>query len=434
MIKKFSTVEFLKTPKKIIFEGGWVLTGQIFVTVVNLIGIRIVTEFLPAQTLGTATMWLGISVLLKNIFIMPLLNYQIRFYPEYVQKKKITAFNRITLRLIIWLIILSSLLFFIATIILISFNFILSGYVILTIVVLFFLVDALKSFYINKHQAERKQKYYALWLIVESFLTYTLIYVLISNFPSAEVYLLSMSVGTLLGIVIFRDYKINKNQTNEIHNLNIRDIIYEAKKFSLPFIPMAFLSWIMNLSSRYFIGFIGSTYEAGIFIASFSIASRPFIMLSGIATLFFRPILLEAFSKDERKKINFILRSWIIAILFLGLLTLVILIFGNKLIAKFFLSSEYRINTLVIFFFVGLGYFLLAIYQIFENFLFAMKKTKEILLINIIGTFTFLITNFLLVTKYAITGAVISITISFALQLAAVIAFFIFQNGGRIVR
>lgn len=432
MINNFSTVEFLKAHKKVMFEGGWVLTGQIVVAVVNLIGIRVVTEFLPAETLGIATMWLGISILLKNIFIIPFLNYQIRYYPEYLQKKNISDFNRITLRLIITLCIFSSILFIITTVLLISFRFLNSGYIILTLVVMFFLSDTIKSFYINKLQAERKQKYYAIWLIVESLLIYTLIYGLISNFPSAEIYLLSMSVGTLLGILIFRDYRINNKQAEAIDHLNIRDIMNDAKKFSLPFIPMAFLSWIMNLSSRYFIGISEGTYEAGIFVASFSIASRPFIMLSGIATSFFRPILLEAFSKDERKKINLVLRSWIIAILISGLLILSIFIFGNKLIAEFFLSSEYRTNTLVLFFFIGLGYFFLALHQIFENFLFAMKKTNLILYASIVGTLTFLITNYLLVPIYSTTGAAISISIAFAVQFVVALSFFIYRNGATI--
>lgn len=434
MTNNFSTVDLLKTHKKIIFEGGWVLTGQIVVALVNLIGIRIVTEFLPAQTLGIATMWLGISVLLKNIFIIPFLNYQIRFYPEYILKKNIIDFNRITLRVILKLSIFSSSLFLLTTTILISLKLLYSEYLILFVVILFFLSDTLKSFYINQYQAERKQKKYAQWLIFEALLIYTLIFLVISNYPSEESYLLSMTIGIFLGIFFFRDYRINNNQTNDSAQLSSKEIINESKKFALPFIPMAFPSWIMNLSSRYFIGFIGSTYEVGIFVAAFSIASRPFIMLSGIVTVFLRPILFEAFSKEQSNKIKIILKSWILSVLILGTLTLSVFIFGNKLIAEFFLASEYRSNTLELFFFIGLGYFLLAIYQIFENFLFAMKKSKQILYSSIIGTFTFLITNFLLVTYYSTTGAAISITISFAVQLAVVLTFFIFRNGNTIAK
>jgi O-antigen/teichoic acid export membrane protein len=187
---------------------------------------------------------------------------------------------------------------------------------------------------------------------------------------------------------------------------------------------MAILSWIMNLSSRYFIGIIGSTFEAGIFVAAFSIASRPFNMLSGIATNFFRPVLFEATSKGEIIKIKLVFKLWLLTILMAGILLMGIFIFGGKFIADLLLSAEYRSNVSILFFFIGLGYFILAIYQIFENFLFAFKKTKETLYSSIIGTIVFIVCNLLLVTYYSSTGAAISVSIAFGLQLITIIYFY----------
>lgn len=428
-----STKDFIKSHKNILKEGSWVLTGQIIVALINLAGIRIVTEFLSADTLGEATMWLGISVLLKNIFISPFLNYQIRFYPEYLQKKNILDFNAITFKILMRLFAFSSVFLIIITIILSLTNILKAEYIILIVLTIYFLMDTLKSYFINQYQAERKQKTYALWVIFESIIIYAIIYVIIKNFPFTESYIAAMSLGILFGIILFRDATLNQFKNLKPSYLKTSEIISEAKKFSLPFIPMAILSWIMNLSSRYFIGIIGNTFEAGIFVAAFSIASRPFIMLSGIATNFFRPVLFEATSIEADSKVRIIFNYWLLTILVFGIILICIFAFGSNYISEFLLSPEYRKNIASLFLYIGLGYFFLAIYQIFENFLFAFKKTKVILYSSIFGTIVFIVSNILLVTNYSSTGAAISVSIAFGLQLISIILFFISKRGFTIV-
>jgi O-antigen/teichoic acid export membrane protein len=427
-LKSDSLLNFIFTNKNVIKEGSWVLSGQIINAVINLATLRIITNFLPANVLGEATMWLGITVLLKSIFIQPILNYQIRFYPEYQIENKITDFNAVTLKIILLLFAVSGLLFFIISLVLLDFNIIKADYLLLLIIVSYSFLDIIKSFYINQYTAERRQNRYALWIIFEALIILLITYMVISRYPTTNSYIASMSLGIFLGIIFFRDYPNNKLKYIKKTKLKVSLIFKQATNFSLPFVTIAILSWIMNLSSRYFIGFTDSTYEAGLFVASFSIASRPFIMVSGVATSFFRPILLQATSKNDMSKISLVLKFWLITIVSGGTLLIIMFIFGSNLIANILLAPEYRKNSIILFLLIGLGYFGLAMFQVFENFLFAQKRTKEILYSNIVGTFIFIISSLILVKYFLSIGAAIAVAIAFIFQLLSVIYFFKFSH------
>lgn len=410
-IKSF--FNFIYHKRNILAEGGWVLSGQVIVAIINMAGIRIVTEFLSPEILGEATLWVGIAILLKNIFVSPFLNYQIRFYPEYRSQNKGISYNSVALKILLILVICSSVLFIFSTLVLMMNDVIKINFLILFLTLIYFSSDSIRSFGINILQAERRQKEFAIYSILESFITYLTVFLLILYLPKAESYIAAFVIAILFIIIlmkIFIPIKINfKFKTEE----NIELFKNEAFKFALPLVPVAILSWIMNLSNRYIIEILGNTADVGIFIASFSIASRPFIILSGIATNFFRPILIEVLSSNEIIKSRFVFFSWLITVTIIGTILMLLFFFGAKIIAAIFLSNDYRTEAIKLFIFIALGYFFLAIYQVFENFLFTTKNTKIILKISIVSTIVFIASNFALISIYSTFGASLSISIGF---------------------
>ncbi len=414
-IKSFFS--FISNRRKTLAEGGWVLAGQAIVALINMAGIRIVTEFLSPAVLGEATLWIGIAILLKNIFVSPFLNYQIRFYPEYRSQNKGIAYNSVALKILLILVICSSV-FFICSILILKMNDVIQiNLLILFLTVIYFSLDSIRSFGINILQAERRQKEFAHYSILESFITFSIVFLLILYMPKAESYIASFIFSILFIIILMKIFiPIKFNFTFKTEE-NIKLFINEAIKFALPLIPVTILSWIMNLSNRYIIEILGNTADVGIFIASFSIASRPFIMLGGVATNFFRPILIEVLSSNEINKSRFVFFSWLLTVTITGTLLMLLFFFGSKIIADTFLSNDYRADATKLFIFIALGYFFLAIYQVFENFLFATKNTKITLKISIIATFVFIISNFILISIYSTFGAALSVAIGFLCYL-----------------
>lgn len=421
-------LKLLKNHRHLLTEGGWVFSGQIINAFIQLAGIRIVTEYLSADTLGEATMWLGIIVLLKSIAIQPFLNYQIRFYPENLVSHSISSFNKITFKITLKLFYLSSGVFTVVSLVLISFDILKSDQIIILSLVLYFFFDVLKSFFINQLSAERKQRKVAIWTVFESLVIYLLIYIFARAYPSSESYIISMAAGISFGLLLFKgSFAIKKDISKEVE-IDKTFLLKGAFQFSGPFLVIALLSWFMNLSSRYFIGFIDNTYQAGLFVAAFSIASRPFTMLSGVITGFLRPILLQAFSQNDFQKIKIISKYWIYSILILGFAMILILFFGSELLSNILLAKEYRQSSSVLFLFIGLGYFALAMFQVFENFLLAEKRTKDILYANILGAIIFTISSLILVQEYSSLGAAISISVSFSIQFLAVFYFYKYKR------
>ena len=421
-------LKFLTNNKHLISEGSWVFTGQFINAIVLLFGIRIITEFLSADMLGEATLWLGIVVLLKNVFIQPFLNYQLRYYPENQINQTLRSFNQITFNITLILFISGSLVFAIISLFLLHLEVLNVEYLFLLILVLYFFFDILRSFFLIQLSAERKQRRIALWTIFESITVYFIIYLILSNSPSVSNYVVSMTVGILIGIISFKNYtKRIKNEYQEI-NLNWKLTLRKALNFSTPLIPIAVLSWIMNLSSRYFIGFIDNLYEAGLFVAAFSISSRPFTMLSGVIGGFLRPILFQAHSNENKQKSELVKKYWLSAVSVLGTAMVLILFFGSDLIANILLAKEYRQTSSLLFLFIGLGYFALAMFQVFENFLLAEKRTKDILYANIFGVIIFIVFSLVLVKEYSSLGAAIAIAVSFVFQFLAAFYFYKYKR------
>lgn len=425
-LRRNSIFNYINLYPKIIKEGGWVFSGQVITAIINLIGIRIITEYLPANVLGEATMWMGVVVLLKNIFVQPFLNFQIRYYPEYQIRNKLLSFNSITFKIILVLFFASLILLSVGLIIFILFFHFSFNIILIIVILYYYIADLLKSFFINHISADRKQRTYATWIIIEAILMYWFAYLVIKNYQDTALYLLALATGTLLATYVFKDNSLTTLIKFKDSDLKINHILKEAYKFSLPFVPMALISWLMNLSSRYFIGIINNSYEVGIFVASFSIASRPFTMLSGVATNFLRPILLQAISKNERIKVKKLFTLWLGIVLIGGLVLMLLFIFAGSFIAEILLAESYRSNAAIFFCLIGFGYFSLAVYQVFENFLLSKNKTNYILYSTISGASTFLISNLIFVNLFAATGAAFSILISFSIQLLAIVFYYYF--------
>lgn len=419
---------FIKANNKLLNEGGWVISGQIITAVIQLIGLRIITEFLPANVFGQATLWLGIIVLIKSIFIQPVFNYQIRYYTDFFYKNEEITFRSFTLNILTVLSLASSIIFIVIALLLVQLGIINHTGLLIFLVTGYFLLEVFKSYHLNQLSAKREQKIYSLWIIVEAVATYSLVYLFINYFPTAEAYILAISSGILISILIFAKIQ-SKIKVQELNNnFDYKQEIKTVIKYATPFVFIAMLSWIMNLSSRYFLGIYSSTYEAGLFVAAFSIASRPFTMLSGVITSFLRPILFQAQSKKDEHKIRRVKKIWIYSILTGGIIVMITLILGNEIITRTLLAKEYRSNSLVLFFYIGIGYFGLAAYQAFENFLLAIKKSKEIMYANIVGAVIFIICNIILVKYYSLIGAAISISVSFIFQLLIIIILYLKSN------
>ncbi len=409
--------QYLTQYKHLIKEGSWVFFGQISVAVISLAGLRILTEIAPANILGGATLLLGALTLLRNIFIAPVGNTQIRFHPEYVSTGHAKWFDDNIKRLYIRLIAIS-LLIFIAIFFLWSslsnyaFNFLL-----LLILIFYYTLDAIKSFKINRLSAERRQKYAALWQVTDALFVNAFFIVALIIVNNVESYLAGQTIGLFVGIIIFGYLFYPELENKNPQNPDYAEIKSKIIRYGLPFIPLALVSWISNLGDRYIIQNFLTLNEVGIYTAVYSIASRPFLMVGGILSGFFRPILFQKEGQKYYLHANETFKWWLIIATIIFTTTILLFLFTGNFIINLILAKSYAQDSFNIFLIIGIAYAIFSTIQIVENRLYSIGQSKKVILPEIIGAAVNLIANFILIPVYGIEGAALSTLIAFLVQL-----------------
>lgn len=407
---------YLIQHKHLIAEGGWVLFGQTTVAVISLIGLRLFTEIAAPNILGGATLLLGALTLLRNIFIAPIGNTQIRFHPEYLNKGYAKWFDENIKRLYIKFIFISVGVFIVVFFVWTFISNHTLNFLLLVILILYFTIDAFKGFKINRLSAERKQKFAAIWQIVDTILVNAFFITALLFVNNVESYLTGQTIGLFFGLFIFGFIAFPKIENKKQENPDYSVIKNKVVKYGIPFIPLAIVSWISNLGDRYVIGNFMSLNDVGIYTAVYSIASRPFIMLGGVLSGFFRPILFQAESRNDKLKANKTFVIWLICTATVFFLSIIIYLIGGNFIINLLLSKSFTQNVFLFFLVIGIAYAFFGLNQILENRIFSFGDSSKIIFPNIITALLNLMANFFLVPIYGIKGAAFATLLSSVFQ------------------
>ena len=88
--------------QQIVREGLWVAAGQVGAAVGLLVGTRLITELLPPEVYGTATLLLGVTLLAQNVFCTPVLSAGYRFHADLARDNAVWRLRRVTVRFLVW--------------------------------------------------------------------------------------------------------------------------------------------------------------------------------------------------------------------------------------------------------------------------------------------------------------------------------------------
>ena len=413
--------QFLTQYKHLIKEGGWVFTGQISVAIISLVGLRILTEIAPANILGGATLLLGILTLLRNIFIAPIGNTQIRFHPEYVNTGNAKWFDDNIRKLYLKLLVVSIIVFILIYFIWVYYSSFSINLLLLLILILYYSFDAIKGYKINRLSAERRQKYAALWQIADVLLINTFFIVFLIYYTNVESYLAGQGFGLLVGLIFFGFIFFPKIKNKETAIPDVSEIKTKVIKYGLPFVPLAIVSWISNLGDRYIISNYLTLNEVGIYTATYSIASRPILMFYGIMSGLLRPILFQAEGIGNTNKAKIIFKHWITVLILSAIIIFICYLFLGKIIINLLLAANYRENNFPIFMIIAASYLIYGIVQTFESRLYSVELTKNTILPSSLAAGFNIIMNYLMIPCLGIMGAAFASLISFSVHLFIVL-------------
>lgn len=183
-------------------------------------------------------------------------------------------------------------------------------------------------------------------------------------------------------------------------------------RISIPLAMTTLINSILVLGDRWVLNYYCSTSEIGIYALATKISGIFELLIVNTLTIFYSPVVYKSYQNigikryEKRNRKNFLMYVLVSGIAMAGFLISVKWIFPILIDSKYNDSLKYLWMVLIGEFFLGATYF--RTYLI--NY---KKKTKYILLINIVATLFNLITNIVFIPRYQIYAAAGTTAVSY---------------------
>jgi O-antigen/teichoic acid export membrane protein len=393
--------------------------GQVAVALVGLIGVRLLTELAPREIFGEASLLLGIQALCKNIFTTPLSNGQTRFHSGYLQRGHAHWFTRQLARYT-WIGSGIGILFYIPGFII--WRTLRGGeirLVLLFALVLMSLIDVPKTLRLVRLGADRLWRQFAVWSASEALLGVAFSAAALCLYRSAASLIIGQVAAATATLLLFGFalFPTLPEDRAEVPPESERELRRKLLRYGAAFVPIAVFGWILNVGDRYALeGFLGPK-EVGLYVAAYSIASRPFIMVSGVIAAVARPIMFEAANAEQDEKARKVFRLWLVLLAVIVVAGLGAMLLLGNVMADVFLAADYRPKAANIFIWVGLGYALYSMEQVVENRILTFGASGRLLWPTALGATANVLLNILLIPRYGVLGAAYATAATFGLQL-----------------
>jgi O-antigen/teichoic acid export membrane protein len=369
---------------------------------------------------GRANLLLGLLGLGMNIGVAPTTNSQLRFYPDFKKKGLEFAFLRVVRRRVLIAVLIIVLVMAVG----LPFARTIVGKaaspVEIAILALMAASLAFKGIEINRLNSDRRQLAQSLWNGLEPGT--------ILGFTAAALYYSSTAASLLLGqllggAIMLLFFSLSQKQ-RDVHESEFtvkqkQDLNRELFAYGAPFTVIAILSWIGNLGDRYVLGSCLGTAEVGIYAASFGLASRPILLMSGVVNQVLRPVLFEATSINNEKIRRKATVWWFLVVSACGFVAASLFALFGDWVADILLAKSFRPHAGAIMAWVAFGYAFFTLGQAVENQLMARYKSGRLILPQLVGGLTNLGLALYLIPRGGIIGAAQANMGSFVVQFLA---------------
>ena len=389
------------------------LPAQIAPGIVGFISIPVITRLFSPQDYGNYSLAMAAVMVLSTLAGWLPMSI-IRFHPAYERDKKLDLFygNILKLTFVSLLVITFTFLIFIFSIkIHISSNLYLLMLIGIGVFIAIAIFDVFQHFLRSKRQVGWYSGF-AIWKSVMGF-----------GFGIALIVLFKLDIkGLLWGIILSLIFITPLLWRKAISNISIiysklnLSLVKDLANYSFPLVIGNLAAWILSLSDRYILEFFRGSQEVGIYSASYNIANRSIMLITGLFLLASGPIAIHIWEKEGKKKsaefINKITRYYLIACIpaIIGLSTL------SKPILNIMTGEQYFEGYKIIPF-VTLGILFLGLQQRFQAGFIFYKKTGYITFTIVVAGLLNLFLNFLFVPRYGYFAAAITTLISYAFLL-----------------
>ena len=401
---------------RLVGESAWVFTGQILSALGTLVGVRLVTEFVPPAVYGTVALAIGVIALAHGLAAQAILQGVLRLYPESAESGtegalRCAALNALRLPV--------ALAFFVVVIGITGWAWQAGEEPWLGVAAaLLLLVEVPRSVEITQLNAARRQKAMALLSIADAWLRPALavvVVVLVGASAGAVIAgYLAGGVVPLLGWYLARGF--GTRPASDAAPWQRRLWAYAR-----PLVPLPLIGWTSGQADRYLLAALVGLPAAGVYAALYGLASRPFLMLSAAVELALRPVYYGHVSGGRRDAERRAFRVWLAAVLIPAVMIAALVAVFHRELAWLLLAAEYREHSHLMGW-IAAGYVLLATGQVLERICYALHDTRGVTLVQVAGAVLSIIVALPMIHAFGLKGAAWAVPVYFGLQLALAIA------------
>ncbi len=409
---------------RVLHEGVWVGTAQVLGALGSLVGLRILTEVTTPPIYGQLALLLGVSSLGKNLFFAPPLQAALRFYPDASVGGRVARLRRLLLALIRRSASgLASVLFVVGVVwSLVSRSWVPLAW--LVAVGLFVTFDAVKELEVNLLNAARRQRVFAVWTTLDAWSKPLVASLATLLLGASSVCLL---FGYVLGVAgvyaILRRWRVREGQPRALRDDERweRETRSQVLQYGWPFAPLALLSWMTNLADRYFLAGISGAGAAGLYSATYALASQPFVMMGGLLALTLRPVLFDAAARGDRATTRRVFGLWLVTVCALGASGVLLLSLLGGLLVRVVLGEAFRGATSFLPW-IAAAYALWCVQQGFEMLIYLRRRTKLFIVQYSVAAVSAAGFYLLLIPPLGALGAAIGTFLTFVVMCGTTIA------------
>lgn len=412
--------------RRFVNEGTWVLAGQLSSAIGVLLGLRLLTTILSPRAFGEVALVGGLVVLATGIAASPLMQGVLRYYPEAGRSGHLNSLEQVINKYLKRLIILAA-------------GIVLLGFAVFTlyepmdlwlgpIMVLLFMVEAVRQKELTLLNASRCQRLSARWNVLEAWLRPVSAYIFALLLGATASMTLAGSL--VASAALFLLFKRLAEKEREHHSAAVsrsdgsRDqkIARALFEYSKPLMPLGLVGWICGQADRYLICGLLSVEEAGLYAAVYGIVSRPFLMAGGTFEAWIRPAYYDSLGNTatDTKRHAHIITWWLTGIASVAIAGIVAFSLWHDTIAGLLLAPQFRSASWLMPW-IALGYGLLLLAQVYERICYAHDDTTSVLGIETLASIAALIATFYGLRVFGLPGAAYAVPLYFGVQLAAAV-------------
>ena len=265
-------------------------------------------------------------------------------------------------------------------------------------------------------RGEQNSKQYSINNILNSFLKIVIILFLyyIVGYTSITVITISLLLSEIIQyIYMFRKLKLGQYYKKGLFNFNI---IKEMFLYGFPLMGVSLTSWILNLSDIYIIQFFYTSNEVGLYSYAYSLGNSLFGLLIQFIMLGAYPNIVKAWEEKGKKEASKVIEQYLKIYFFI----MIPACFGVMAVAKKFFQNfidiEY-LDSYKVFIITCISIAVLGLTQYTNKVWELTKKTKTILLLNIISAILNIILNFIMIPRFTYEMGAVTTLISYIIYL-----------------